>query len=87
MFVTAPKSLSFPAVQIATGATVAPGETVEVPDEVGVSLIDQGWTEPRSVRARRVRVRGGVRGATKTAAKKAAPKTEVAPAADDKEGA
>lgn len=70
MFVTAPKSLSFPAVQIATGATVAPGETVEVPDEVGVSLIDQGWTE-----------------ATKTAAKKAAPKTEVAPAADDKEGA
>lgn len=50
MFVTAPKDLSFPSVQIATGADVAAGETVDVPDEIGSQLIDQGWSEAKGVK-------------------------------------
>ena len=55
MFVTAPKDLSFPSVQIATGADVAAGETVDVPDEIGSQLIDQGWSEATKTAAKKAK--------------------------------
>lgn len=51
MFVTAPKSLPYPAVQIEGGATVAAGETVEVGAEVGASLLEQGWVKAAEAKA------------------------------------
>ena len=34
------------AVSLPNIADVAPGEDVDVPDEVGASLLGQGWTAP-----------------------------------------
>lgn len=49
MFVNAPTDM-IPARQIATGETVEAGGTAEVPDDVGESLIEQGWTKARGVK-------------------------------------
>ena len=56
MFVTAPKDMSPSPRQIATGAVVAAGGTAEVPDEVGESLIDQGWSKATKTAAKKAEV-------------------------------
>ena len=42
MKVTAPRDCYLPAVK----KHVAAGEVVDVPDDVGRSLVDQGWSKP-----------------------------------------
>jgi hypothetical protein len=58
---------------VALDRWVEPREEVEVPEDVGNSLVDQGWVSARSKAAKRAARK---RVAKKAAPKKAAPKSE-----------